>query len=74
MSTLLTNEEKLNIVNQHIKSIEYAIYGCELDLIEANAGSSADADQISAINARLSEANVKKAALVAEKDSLEITE
>jgi hypothetical protein len=74
MSTSLTNEEKLNIVNQHIKSVDYAIYGCELDLIEANAASSPDTAQIAALNARLSEANAKKNALVEEKESLTITE
>lgn len=74
MTTLLTNEEKLNIVNQHIKSVEYSLYGHELDLIQANAVSSPDANQITAINARIAEANAVKAALVIEKDSLTETE
>jgi len=74
MTTSLTNEDKLNIVNQHIKSIDYNIYGLELDLIQANAVSSPDAGQISAINARITEANAKKTALVIEKDSLTLTE
>jgi hypothetical protein len=70
MTIELTNEEKLNIVNQHIKSVDYAIYGCELDIIEANAVSSPDAAHIATITARLNEANAKKVALVAEKTSL----
>ena len=74
MTTILTNEEKLNVVNQHIKSIEYNIYGHELDLIQANALSSPDAGQISAINARILDANAVKAALVTEKNSLTATE
>jgi hypothetical protein len=74
MTTSLTNEEKLNIVNQHIKSIDYIIYGHELDLIQANAGSLPDAGQISAINTRISDANAKKAVLVTERDSLTPTE
>lgn len=74
MSTTLTNEEKLSIVNQHIKSVEYAVYGCELDLIEANAASSPDEAQIAALTARLDEVNAKKAALVAEKNSLTVSE
>jgi hypothetical protein len=74
MPTTLTNEEKLNIVNQHIKSVDYTIYGYELDLIQANAVSSPDAAQIAAINSRISEANAKKTALVSEKDSLTVTE
>lgn len=74
MTTLLTNEEKINIVNQHIKSIDYSLYGYELELIQANAVSSTDAAQIAAINSRISEANAKKTALISEKDSLTVTE
>jgi hypothetical protein len=74
MTTTLTNEEKLNIVNQHIKSIDYSIYGYDLDLIQANAVASPDSEQISAINARVSEANAKRSALVTEKNSLTETE
>jgi hypothetical protein len=74
MTTSLTNEDKLNIVNQHIKAVDYSIYGHELDLIQANAVSAPDAGQVSAINARITEANAKKTALVIEKDSLTVTE
>ena len=70
MTTTLTNEEKLSIVNQHIKSVEYSLYGHELDLIQANAVASPDAGQITAINARITESNAVKAALVIEKNSL----
>jgi hypothetical protein len=70
MPTTLTNEEKLNLVNQHIKSVDYAVYGYELDLIQANAVASPDTAQIAAINSRISESNAKRLALVAEKDSL----
>jgi hypothetical protein len=72
MTTILTNEEKLSIVNQHIKSVEYSIYGHELDLIQANAVASPDAGQITAINARITESNAVKAALVTEKNSLTV--
>jgi hypothetical protein len=74
MTSTLSNEEKLNIVNQHIKSIDYILYGHELDLIQANAVSSPDPAQIAAINSRVSEANAKKSALVLEQDSLTVTE
>ena len=74
MTTMLTNEEKLNIVNQHIKSVEYNLYGYELDLVQANAVSVPDAGQVSAINTRIAEANSVKAALVTEKNSLTPTE
>jgi hypothetical protein len=72
MTTILTNEEKLSIVNQHIKSVEYSLYGHELDLIQANAVASPDAGQITAINARITQSNSVKAALVIEKNSLTV--
>ena len=74
MTTTLSNEEKLNIVNQHIKSLDYAVYGYELDLIQANAVSSPEASQIASINLRVSEVNAKRAALISEKESLTVTE
>ena len=74
MTTLLTNEEKLNVVNQHIKSVEYSLYGHQLDLIQANALSLPDAGQISAINTRIADATAVRTALIAERDSLTETE
>ena len=41
--TLLTNEDKLNIVNQHMKSIDFQVYNLQLDLIEANEAFAAQA-------------------------------
>lgn len=74
MTTLLTNQEKLNIVNQHIKATDYNLYGHQLDLIQANALSLPDAGQISAINTRIADANAVRTALIAERDSLTETE
>jgi hypothetical protein len=67
----LTNEEKINIINQHIRNIEFAAYNADLDLIEANAVSSPDTNLVSEINLRKSEINAKLSALNAEKTSLE---
>jgi hypothetical protein len=70
MTIELTNEEKLGIVEQHIKSVDYGIYGIQLDLIEINATSSPDASQITNLGTRLTALNAKRAALVTEKNSL----
>jgi hypothetical protein len=70
MTIELTNDEKLGILDQHIKSIEYAIYGAELDLIEAQSVSITDASVIAGINDRLANANSKKTALLAERSDL----
>jgi hypothetical protein len=64
--SLLTNADKLNIVNQHIKSLDFQIYNSEIDLIEANAESPVNAENVSVINARLAALNTKRTALVAE--------
>jgi hypothetical protein len=73
MTIELTNEEKLNIVNQHLKSVDYSIYGLQLDLIEINSTANPDASQVSNINTRITAANAKRAALVTERDSLTST-
>jgi hypothetical protein len=66
MTTLLTNADKLNIVNQHIKSLDFQIYNSEIDLLEANAESPVNAEYIQKLNARIDAMNVKRAALAAE--------
>lgn len=70
MTIELTNEEKLGIIEQHIKSIDYGIYGIQLDLIEINAVATPDASQITNLNTRLTALNAKRAAIVTEKNSL----
>jgi len=69
--TLLTKEDKLNIVHQHLKSLDYALYNLELDLIEAEAVTTSDSDAISGINSRISALEAKRTALMAEKTSVE---
>jgi hypothetical protein len=69
--TLLTNEDKLNLVNQHIKSIDYQAYNVELDLIEANAESPVNSDSVSALNTRINALSAKRAALESEAATLE---
>ena len=64
--SLLTNADKLNIVNQHIKSLDFQIYNAEVDLIEANAESPINTEYIASVNARITAMNTKRAALAAE--------
>jgi hypothetical protein len=68
--TTLTNEEKLAIVNQHLKSVDYALYSLSLDLLEAQSATSPDVDQVASINSKITEATAKRTVLNAEKDSL----
>ncbi|MEY4331338.1 MAG: hypothetical protein RLZZ196_76 [Bacteroidota bacterium] len=63
MSALLTNEEKITIIDQHIKSINYSLYGFELELKEAQAISNPDSEVIASINLRISDHVAKISAL-----------
>ena len=70
MTTTLTNEEKIGIIDLHLKSIDYALYGLELDLAEANAVSTPDADLVNSLNARKTATTAKRNVLIAEKETL----
>ena len=66
MTTTLTAQEKTSLVNQAIKSVDYAIYSSELELIQLNAVSGSDPEQITAYEEKLTKLNTKRTALVAE--------
>jgi len=74
MTTTLTNEEKIGIIDLHIKSVDYSLYGLELDLAEANAVSNPDTDLISSITTRKAAATAKRNVLIAEKETLSVGE
>ena len=69
--TTLTKEEKLSVINQHLKTVDYALYHLELDLIEAEAATSPDAETIATINGKKSALDAKRDALASEKTSVE---
>lgn len=59
MPELLTNEEKISVVNQHLKNLEYNKYNVELSLIEENAITKINDDVISSLNEQLVNLNAK---------------
>lgn len=67
----LTNEEKISIIQSHIKNIEYNKFNAELNLIEENATTSPNANIVSASNETIEKANLQIAALEAEIAALE---
>jgi hypothetical protein len=67
---MLSNSDKLVIVEQKIKNLEYQKYGIELDLQLENATSVPDQENLDSINTRLADANAKLDVLNAEKASL----
>jgi hypothetical protein len=70
MTSILTNEDKLSILNQHIKNIEYSIYNLELDILEYSVSLNKEASYETELNQRLTAANAKKDLLIAEKEAL----
>jgi hypothetical protein len=70
MTTTLTKEEKIIIIDQHLKNLDFSIYGLELEIIQYEAGSTVDPEGLERINNNLSTLNAKRDALNAEKSSL----
>lgn len=68
---VLTNDEKIIIINQHVRTLEYSLYNIELDILEAEADDTPDTVLIAAKNVALSEVQRKIDALNAEKTALE---
>ena len=68
--TTLSNVEKISIIDQHIKNLEYKKYNLEISLIEENAVASSDATNFSTLNAQISALSLKLSALQTEKSGL----
>lgn len=68
--TLLTNEEKINIINSHLKNLEYNKFSIEISIVEENAKNNPLAETLTSLNAQISEIDSQVAALQAELASL----
>lgn len=68
--TTLSNEDKIAIVNQHKRNIEYSKYNLQVSLIEENAISNPDQTAITDLNSKIAELDNKLDALDAEIASL----
>ena len=65
----LTNEEKLSILEQHMKKVDYEIYGLELDVLEAEVALS-DSAILTLLADRLAILESQKLTLLNEKTKL----
>jgi F0F1-type ATP synthase delta subunit len=65
-STTLSNADKLNIINQHLKGIDFSVYGLQLDLLIENAATEPSEDVLDSINARLTSLFSKRSVLLEE--------
>jgi hypothetical protein len=70
MTVNLSNEDKISVVNQHKRAIEYSKYNLTVSLIEENAVLNKDQDTIDSLTAKIADHDGKLSALDAEIDSL----
>lgn len=68
--TTLTNEDKISIINQHKRAVEYSKYNLSVSLIEENAVSVPDQEAIKSLNDKIADHDSKLSALDDEIDSL----
>jgi hypothetical protein len=66
MTTLLSNEEKAAIVNQHLKNLHYNKFNIEMSVVEENAKSNPDENTVESLNAQLADFDSRIEALDAE--------
>jgi hypothetical protein len=66
----LTNDEKISIINQHLKNIVVNKYNIHVALIEESAAEAPDGGIISGLNAKAAAEQAKYDALIAEYESL----
>lgn len=67
---MLSNEEKIEIINQHLRSLAYLDYNAQIDKIEAEAVTPVDKSLVNAINEKIASVNKKISALEDEKAKL----
>mgnify|MGYP006284357951 CR=1 FL=1 len=64
--TTLTKADKLQLINSHMRSLEYSKYGLELDLMQENAKTNKSQEEISRIQGIIDDTDGQLDALQAE--------
>ena len=70
MTTLLSNEEKTGIINQHLKNLHYNKFNIEISIIEENAKDTPETEVLASLNSQLSDFSSRITALEEELDKL----
>ena len=73
MAIDLTDDEKLMVVTQHIKNLNYNLYNLNLSLNEAKAIAVPNQDMINGINLQVNDVNAQLAVLQQEQSTLQPT-
>ena len=66
MTTLLSNEEKTGIINQHLKNLHYNKFNIEISIVEENAKVTPEAEALTNLNTQLADFDSRIEALDAE--------
>ena len=61
----LTNEEKISIIDQHLKNLEYNRYNLEISMIELNSGTNPKQESIDDLQSDISSIVAQQSALAA---------
>jgi len=70
MTTLLSNEEKAGIINQHLKNLHYNKFNIEISIVEETAKATPEAEVLTSLNTQLADFDSRIEALEAELDKL----
>jgi hypothetical protein len=68
---MLTNEDKIDIINQHKKNLEYSKYYIEISLLQENSIEVPEKEKITLLNNQMLDVNSKIAVLEKELLSLQ---
>ena len=66
----LTTEEKIAVINSHIKNVQYTKYNAQISLVAENALETPSADKVASANEVVTNADLQLVALQAEIDVL----
>jgi hypothetical protein len=69
--TTLSNSDKVLIVDQKIKNLDYQKYGTQLDIALENASSTPDQENLNTLNAKMTDIDAKLSLLNEEKNTLQ---
>lgn len=70
MTTLLSNEEKAVIINQHLKNLHYNKFNLEISIVEETAKATPETAALANLNTQIADFNSRITALEAELDKL----
>ena len=66
----LTNEEKISIIDQHLKNLEYNRYNLEVSMIELTSGTIQKEESIETLQSEIDSLVLQQTALATERASL----